>query len=111
MAGFTLTTAAVMICPHGGTVTGIPSNPRITIEGAPVLVWTDTFVIAGCPFTLPGPTPSPCVTVRWIVPDTRSQVNSSFTLSQGSTGLCLSAAQVPQGTVIVLSTQTQLQTV
>ena len=110
MSGFTLTTMATMICPHGGRVTGIPTGPRMMADGAPVLVQTDPFIIVGCPFTLPGPTPSPCITVRWIVPDIRSNVNGIPTLSQGSTGLCLSAAQAPQGTVIVISTQMRLQT-
>lgn len=111
MSGFALTIAASMMCPHGGAVTGIPASPRMNAVGVPVLVATDIFMIAGCPFTLPGPTPSPCLTVRWIVPDTRSRISGSFTLSQGSVGLCLSPAQVPQGTVIVQSTQTRLQTV
>ena len=111
MSGFTLTTAASMMCPHGGMATGIPASPRMTVDGAPALVATDIFMIAGCPFTLPGPTPSPCLTVRWIVPDTRSRISGSFTLSLGSVGLCLSPAQSPQGTVIVQSTQTRTQTV
>ena len=111
MSGFTLTTAASMMCPHGGTVTGIPASPRVNVAGALVLVTTDIFMVAGCPFTLPGPTPSPCLTVRWIVPDTRSRLSGSFTLSLGSVGLCLSPAQAPQGTVNVQSTQTRTQTV
>jgi hypothetical protein len=109
MSGFSLTVAATMMCPHGGTVIPVPSSPRASAGGTPVLVATDIFVIAGCPFTLPGPAPSPCVTVRWIVPDMRSKVSGNPTLSQGSTGLCLSPAQAPQGTVIVVSTQTHTQ--
>lgn len=110
MAGFAITTSATMMCPHGGTVTGIPASPRVTATGGPVLLATDMFVVGGCPFTLPGPVPNPCVTVRWIVPDMRTRANGNLTLSQGSTGLCLSAAQAPQGTVIIVSTQTRLQT-
>lgn len=109
MTGFTLTPQATLMCPHGGTVIGIPANiPRAA--GSPVLVATDTFIIAGCPFTLPGPTPSPCVQVQWVVPDSRVRINGSPTLSQSSVGLCISAAGVPQGTAIVISTQTRTQT-
>jgi len=99
-----LTTESVMMCPHGGAVTAISSNSRVTAGGAPVLRSTDTFVIAGCPFVL-GTVPSPCVTVQWLTQDLRSQVLRDSTLSESSTGLCLAADQAPQGTVLVMSTQ------
>lgn len=107
--GLTLTPAATMLCPHGGTVTGIPSGSRV-LAGTPVLTTVDTFLVAGCPFTLPGPASSPCVTVRWVVPDRRTTVGGAPTLSTDSVGLCLSAAQAPQGTVIVAATQTRVTT-
>ena len=109
MSGYALTPAATMLCPHGGTVTGIPSNMP-TADGMPIFVQTDTFLIAGCPFTLPGPTPSPCVRVQWIVPDTRTTIQGIPTLSQTSVGLCISALGAPQGTVIVASTQVKATT-
>lgn len=107
MAGLALTTSAVMMCPHGGTVTGTTSR-RVT-AGAPMLTSTDTFTIAGCPFVT-GSNPSPCVTVRWAVPDARVTLTGGFTLSTGSTGLCLAATQVPQGAVIITSTQPRVST-
>lgn len=109
MSGYALTPQATMLCPHGGSVSGIPSNLP-TADGTPMFVQTDTFIIAGCPFTLPGPTPSPCIRVQWIVPDTRTFINNTPTLSQTSTGLCISAAGAPQGTVIVAATQVRTST-
>ncbi len=109
MSGFSLNVGSTLSCPHGGQVTAVPSNSSIGFGFAPVVVAMDTFTIAGCPFTLPGPTPSPCIQVRWIVPDTRVRVNGSPTLSQSSVGLCLSPAGVPQGAVIVASTQSNVQ--
>lgn len=109
MSGFSLNQASTLMCPHGGTLVATPSNPTIGFGRAPVVTQSDPFTIVGCPFTLPGPTPSPCVRVQWTVPDTRVRVNGSPTLSQSSVGLCLSAAGAPQGTVIVASTQANVQ--
>ena len=109
MSGFSLNQASTLMCPHGGSVIATPSNATIGFGHSPVVTQTDTFVIAGCPFTLPGPTPSPCVRVQWIVPDTRVKIHGSATLSQSSAGLCLSAAGAPQGTVIVANTQANVQ--
>jgi hypothetical protein len=104
MMGGLLTTASVMMCPHGGTVTAISSNTRVNAGGAPILRSSDTFVIAGCPFVL-GVVPHPCVTVQWLTTDLRSQVLSDSTLSEASVGMCLAPDQAPQGTVIVMTTQ------
>ncbi len=105
--GALLTTASVMMCPHGGQVTATSSNARVNAGGSSILRSTDTFVIAGCPFVVAG-APHPCVTVQWLTQDLRSQVLSDSTLSQSSTGLCLAADQAPQGAVLVITTQTQV---
>lgn len=109
MAGQTITVASTLMCPHGGTVTGISSSPRAS-AGATVLRAADTFVIAGCSFVLPSGTPSPCVTVQWTVADTRVTTGGAATLSSGSVGLCMSAASVPQGPVQVVATQSRVST-
>ena len=106
--GGLLNTASVLMCPHGGTLSAITSNTRVNVGGAPAVRASDTFTIAGCPFTLPSATPSPCVSVQWISPDTRSQAMSDFTLSEASVGLCLAATQAPQGTVLITTTQEQV---
>lgn len=112
MAGKTITTASVLHCPHGGRVTIASSYPEAGASGSPIATVGDAFTIAGCPHhVFPGALlPSPCVTVRWIVADTVMRVNGHATLSEGSAGLCLSAAQIPQGAVIVAQTQAVLGT-
>ena len=101
-----LTAASTMMCPHGGTVTAIPSNSRV-IADAPVLLMADTCMIAGCPFMI-GPTPSPCMTVQWVVAATRTQVGGTMVLNESSVGLCLAATQAPQGAVMIASTQAKV---
>jgi hypothetical protein len=111
MSGATLTIASTLMCPHGGTVTIVSSNANVSIGGAFAALATDTFTIAGCPFQLPTvpPVPSPCVIVQWIVPDVQSSVGGVPTLSESSVGLCLSAAQVPQGPVSIIAGQAKAQ--
>jgi hypothetical protein len=105
MAGASLTAASTLMCPHGGLVTIIPANSRALAGGAPMATAADAFVVAGCAFTLPGPVPSPCVQVQWIVPGLRVKAGGGPGLDAGSVGLCLGATGAPQGPVLVQSTQ------
>ena len=100
-----LTTASTLQCPHGGTVTIVSANGRATAGGVPLALATDSFIVAGCAFTIPPGVPSPCVKVQWIVSDLRNGVAGAPTLSQSSVGLCLAATQAPQGPVVIVSTQ------
>lgn len=111
MSGNTLNVNSTLLCPHGGTVQIISANTRVKAGGAFAALATDTYIVSGCPHQIPAavPIPSPCVQVQWIVPDARDRVNGNFTLSQSSTGLCLSATGLPQGTVIVANTQPQVR--
>lgn len=102
-----LTVASSMMCPHGGTVTATPGATNAT-AGAPVLRGSDTCIIAGCTFVLPGGVPSPCVSVNWVQTATRVKHGGALVLNQASVGLCLAATQAPQGTVLINSTQAQV---
>jgi uncharacterized Zn-binding protein involved in type VI secretion len=96
---------ATIFCPHGGPVNIIPTNTRVLVSGQPVATLGDTYLVAGCAFTIPGPKPQPCVRVQWLVPATRVFVNGQPAILQTSTGLCLSAEQIPQGPPLVAATQ------
>lgn len=108
MAGKTLNVNSTLKCPHSGTVQIISANMSVTVDGAAAALETDQFMISGCPFQIPvgvGTVPSPCLTVKWVLTDLRAKVNSTATLSETSVGLCLNAAQAPQGLVIISNTQ------
>ena len=106
MAGL-LNTSSTLMCPHGGTVSAISSNTKTKAGGSYVLRSSDTFTIAGCPFAL-GPTPHPCVQVRWVQTSLKSKVVSDSTLTASSVGLCVAADQAVQGTVLIQTTQSQV---
>ncbi len=110
MPGFLVHVGATAMCPHAGQVTIVSTNVRVKVSGQPVATMNDTFTVAGCPFVLPpAGTPSPCVKIQWMVPAMRVRVGGTPVILQSSTGLCLSAAQVPQGPPTVLVTQIRVR--
>ena len=105
--GNILTTADVVMCPHGGSVSMAPGNTRAKAGGAFIVRPGDTFTVAGCPFTLPSGTPHPCVTVQWQMPAARTKAVSDNVLTRDSIGLCKAADQAVQGTAMIQQTQTK----
>jgi len=106
MAGL-LNTSSTLMCPHGGSVSAISANTKTKAGGSYVLRSSDTFTIAGCPFTL-GPNPHPCVQVRWIQFSLKAKALGDSVLTKDSVGLCIAADQATQGTVLIQSTQAQV---
>lgn len=109
MPGFLMHVGATAICPHGGQVSVIPSNARVLVGGQPVATVADTYLVAGCPFTVPPAKPQPCIKVQWMVPATRVLVGGQPAILQDSTGLCLSPEQIPQGPPSVVLTQVRVR--
>ena len=110
MAGFSHTIRSIMTCPHGGLIVAVPSSTRVSADSGLMTTASCTHIVSGCPFTLPGPVPSPCIQVVWCTTDTRVMVNGAPTLSQSSTGICISATGAPQGSVVVSSDQNHVRT-
>jgi hypothetical protein len=98
-----LTTSSTVTCPHGGQAVLVTSNTEALIDGAPALLQTDMHPIVGCPFTPVAY--SPCILIRWVMGATQTMVHNIPVLLQNSVGLCLNAAQLPQGTAIVVQVQ------
>jgi hypothetical protein len=95
---------AGITCPHAGMATIIPSQARVLVSGQPVATIASQTLIAGCPFTVPagpGPKPQPCLTARWLTGTVRVLVSGQPALVQSSSGLCLSAEQIPGGPPII----------
>jgi hypothetical protein len=81
----------------------LTSNTESLVDGAAVLLQTDLHAIVGCPFTPVAY--SPCLTIRWVSGASQTKVHDVPVLLQTSVGVCLNAAQVPQGTAIVVQVQ------
>ena len=108
MPGFILNSASTVMCPHGGNTSIMTSNQRVKVGGQPAVTLSDTYTVAGCPFTV-GNKPQPCVKVQWITPATRVRVGGQPVILQNSSGLCLSAEQIPQGPPNVVTTQIRVK--
>jgi hypothetical protein len=103
-----LTITSSLTCPHGGRVSIAPGSVRVTILGQAVATAADQYLIAGCPFQVPigtGTKPQPCVRIQYTLPATRVTSMGQPLVLATSTGLCLSAEQIPQGAPIPLSIQ------
>lgn len=109
MPGPLVQVGATAMCPHGGSIQIVPTNTRVFLSGAPAAVLADSFVVAGCAFTVPPAKPQPCVKVQWLVPAARVLIGGQPAILQTSTGLCLSAEQILQGPPTVVATQPRVQ--
>ena len=109
MASAILQMGCTIQCPHGGQTTAVPSNTKVKVDGAFALLPTDTFIIAGCSFTLPPGTPSPCLTIQWLGEAMKVKINGTGPLLESSTGLCKAATQAPQGPASVSGAQTKVK--
>src|SRR5262245_22460802 len=109
MPGFLFHVGATAICPHGGQVSTVPGNPRVLLGGQPAATLADTYLVAGCAFTVPPGKPQPCIKVQWIVPALRVLIGGQPAILQDSTGLCQSAEQIPQGPPSVVVTQVRVR--
>ena len=109
MPGFLFHVGATALCPHGGQVSTISSNARVLVNKQQVATFGDTFLVAGCAFTVPVSKPQPCVKVQWLVPALRVTVGGQPVILQSSTGMCQSAEQIPQGPPNVVVTQVRVK--
>lgn len=108
MPGPVVHVGAGIACPHGAPAQVAPGSPRVLVGGQPVATMADQFPVAGCPFQVPvgaGTKPQPCVRVQWTVPATRVVAGGSPVLLATSTGLALSAEQIPAGPPVVSAVQ------
>lgn len=96
-----LTSASVLQCPHGASVTGNPSQSEQVRDGHPLLSDADTFLVHGCPFVDSAGTPNPCLHVTWTTAADLA-VGWGHALDETSTGIALDAAGTPLGPVVIV---------
>lgn len=103
MPGFLLHAGAVVQCVHAGPAQPVAPNPRVLVNGQPIVMQPAPYVITGCPFNVSG-APVPCVTAQWTTAATRILSNGMPVLLLDSQAIC-----APNGTpLLILSTQTRV---
>lgn len=104
MPGFLLHLGATVLCAHGGQAMPTVTNPRVMVNGQPIVNQPSPYTIAGCPFTTPAGFPLPCVTAQWVTGSTRILSNGMPVLLLDSQAIC-----VPNGTpLMITATQTRV---
>jgi uncharacterized Zn-binding protein involved in type VI secretion len=103
MPGFLLHLGATVMCMHGGQATPTAPNPRVLVNGQPVVTQTAPYIVSGCPFNVSG-APSPCVTGQWITGSMRVLAGGLPVLLQDSQAIC-----TPNATGLIIAvTQTRV---
>ncbi len=118
MSDFLLTTESEIECIHGGVVRPEGSEPRVLVDGHPVLPQPYEATVEGCPLTLPAASRStgaahtlvvdpPCFIVDWKSGTTRVTSLGQPLLFGASVGIAS-----PSGTeVIVTPVQSRVQAI
>lgn len=105
MPGFLLHVGAGIKCPHQVPAMVAPVQARVFVSGAAVATMPAQVTVTGCPFTVPGPKPQPCVTVQWQLPSTRVLVMGQPAMLQAAPGvaaaMCISPPAIPNGPAVV----------
>ncbi len=102
MPNYLLNRSSVIMCPHGGMVTHVPTTfTTELVNGNLPLLLTDLYFVAGCPNL----TPEPCQRVQWATASPTRKISGVPVLTTASVGLCESARGTPTGPAAILSHQ------
>jgi hypothetical protein len=103
MPGFLLHVGATVLCSHAGQAQPTAPNPRVLVNGQPIVTMTAPYAVAGCPFNVSG-APSPCITAQWVTGATRILSNGAPVLLFDSQAVC-----TPNATPLMITvTQTRV---
>ncbi len=98
MPGFLVQVGAQVFCSHAGQAMPTVPNPRVMLNGAPSVLMSSPYVIAGCALPPPIAANGPCVSGTWLTGTTRVLSNGQPLLVQSSTSIC-----APSGTPMIIA--------
>jgi len=96
MAGL-VTLAALVLCDHGGSAEALIPDPRVCIDGVPVVPFESVYLVSGC-LNAPPPEQLPCVSGQFITASARVNVSGQPVLLATSQAVC-----VPTGTGLIVT--------
>ena len=104
MPGFLLHLGATVTCAHAGQATPTAPNPRVLVNGQPVVTLASPYVVTGCTLPPPPAANGPCVTAQYVSSALRVSAGGQPVLLFDSQAVC-----APTGTPLVnLATQTRV---
>jgi len=104
---FLLTKSSIILCPHGGRVMHTPTGVSGKLGNGEIpMLLNDRYFVLGCSFAA-GDYPSPCQQVNWAGGSKTRSINGVPVLTNASVGICVNAANAPQGPAVVSLCQTR----
>ncbi len=103
MPGFLLHQGAQVICPHFGQATPTVVNPKVLVNGMPLVTQASPYVVAGCTFPTMTSGAPPCVSAQWLRGATKVFSNGQPVLLLDSQSLTNNAVPLQ-----ILMTQTKV---
>ena len=97
MPGLLVQVGATVLCSHSGQATPTAPNPRVTLGGAPSVLITVPWVIAGCTFPPPPAANGPCVSGQFLNGTVRVLSNGQPLVVQSGSSIC-----APTGTPMLV---------
>ena len=97
MPGPILTSIDQIKCAHAGTATAVAPNPKVTINGQPVVTIATQYTVAACTFPSMSSGAPPCVKAQFTTGSTKVTSYGQFVLVGSSQGTTL-----PNGTPTIV---------
>ena len=103
-----VTQGTIITCPHSIPATIAATGAKLVIAGTPAALQGDKGLVSGCPFTIAGPKPQPCVTAELTKAATKVLSGNTPVLLVNPSDMCKSGDQVTNGPVVWSSPQTKV---
>lgn len=95
MPGYLLHLGATVSCMHSGVAQPVTVNPRVKVNGQPIVMQASSYAIANCSLTSSG---GPfCANAQWVSAAARVKSNGVPVLLQDSQAVC-----TPTGTGLLI---------
>jgi hypothetical protein len=88
MPGYLLHVGATVLCLHAGQAQPVASNPRVKVNGQPVVTQASAYTVAGCTLPPPPTANGPCASAQWITAALRLKAGGVPVLLQDSQAIC-----------------------
>lgn len=103
--GYMLDTSSTVICLHAGQAQPAASNPRVKMNGQPIVVQTNSYTVSGCTMPPPNAGNGPCVSAQWTSAAIRVKAGGTPVLTKDSQAVC-----APTGTGLnIVNTQLRVK--
>jgi hypothetical protein len=103
--GYMLDTSSTVMCLHAGQAQAAGSNPRVKMNGQPIVVQTNSYTVSGCTMPPPNAGNGPCVSAQWTSAATRVKAGGAPVLTKDSQAVC-----TPTGTGLnIVNTQLRVK--